>query len=86
MAPLEISGAGFASRAPVKVTVSWNTGKLQKTVRATPTGKVTASFAASLTILACRATTITAVGGNGFKATWRPGSKSCYAIAVPVSP
>jgi len=86
MAPLEISGAGFGSRAPVRVTVSWNSGKLQKTVRATRTGNVTASFAASLTVFACRATTITAVGGNGLNATWRPGSKSCYAIAVPVSP
>jgi hypothetical protein len=86
LAPLQVSGTGFGRRSSVHITVRWNAKSLSKTVVASPAGKVTASFGTSLTILACRATAVTAVAGNGLKATWQPASKSCYAIAMPVSP
>jgi hypothetical protein len=86
LAPIEVAGAGFGSRSLVRVTVRWQTNRLVKTVRATPTGAIKASFGASLTVFACRATLLSAVSGNGRQASWRPGSKSCYAIAVPIAP
>jgi len=86
MAPVEVAGTGFGNRASVRVTVSWSTRRLVKVVRATRTGTITASFRASLTPLACRGATILAVAANGLRASWRPGTMSCYAIAVPVGP
>lgn len=86
MAPLEISGAGFGSRAPVRVTVKWNTGRLQKNVRATRSGEIDIAFAQSLSMFGCRSVLIEAVAPNGRRADWRPGSKSCFALAVPISP
>ena len=70
----------------MRVSVNWKTTKLVKTVRASSTGAITARFGDSLTVYACRATRIDAVARNGLEATWRPGSKSCLAIAVPVEP
>ena len=86
MAPLVVSGTGFGGHASVRVTVSWKTTRLVKTVEATTKGTITASFDRSLTAYACRATRIEAVAGNGRHAAWQPGSKSCYAIAVPITP
>jgi len=86
IAPLEISGAGFGSRAPVRVTVNWNTGRLQKSVRATRSGAITIAFAQSLSTFGCRSVLIEAVAGNGRRADWRPSSKICFALAVPVTP
>jgi hypothetical protein len=86
LAPVEVAGAGFGNGSLVRVTVRWQANRLAKTVRATPAGAIKATFGASLTAFACRATLISAVGGNGRQATWRPGSKSCYAIAVPIAP
>jgi hypothetical protein len=86
VAPLVVTGSGFGGHAYVRVSVSWRTTRLVKTVRASSTGAITARFAGSLTVYACRATRIDAVARNGLEATWRPGSKSCLAIAVPVEP
>ena len=86
VAPVVVSGTGFGSRASVRVTVTWKATRLVKTVRASSSGAITASFAKSLTAYACRATRIEAVAGNGLHAAWQPGSKSCYAIAVPIAP
>ena len=86
MAPVVVTGSGFGGHASVRVSVSWKTTRLVKTVRASSTGAITARFRDSLTVYACRATRIDAVARNGLEATWRPGSKSCLAIAVPVEP
>jgi hypothetical protein len=86
LAPLEVAGTGFGKRAPVRITVSWSGKHLVRVVRSTRTGAITVSFRASLTPLACRGASILAVAANGLRATWRPGTKSCYAIAVPVEP
>ena len=86
LAPLQVWGSGFGNRAPVRVTVSWSGKHLVRVVRSTRTGAITVSFRASLTPLACRGASILAVAANGLRATWRPGTKSCYAIAVPVEP
>ena len=86
MSPLVVSGNGFGAHASVRVSVSWKTTKLVKLVRASSTGAITARFGDSLTVYACRAMRIDAVAHNRLEATWRPGSKSCLAIAVPVEP
>lgn len=86
MAPLVVTGSGFGGHAYVRVSVSWKTTRLVKTVRASTTGAITARFGDSLTVYACRATRIDAIARNGLEATWRPGSKGCLAIAVPVEP
>ena len=86
MAPLMVTGSGFGGHAYVRVSVSWKTTRLVKMVRASSTGAITARFRDSLTVYACRAMRIDAVARNGLEATWRPGSKGCLAIAVPVEP
>jgi hypothetical protein len=86
MSPLVVSGTGFGSRSSIRVVVSWKATRLEKTVRTTSGGAFTASFSAALTVYACRASEILAVATNGLRATWRPGSKSCYAIGVPIAP
>ena len=86
MAPLVVTGSGFGGHAYVRVSVSWKTTRLVKTVRASTTGAITARFGDSLTVYACRATRIDAVARNGLEVTSRPGSKGCLAIAVPVEP
>ena len=86
LAPLVVSGSGFGRDASVRVTVTTNSRKLVKTVRASSSGDIQARFSGtSLTVYACRATSIAAAARNGLDATWRPGSKSCLAIAVPIA-
>ena len=88
VAPVVVSGTGFGSRASVRVTVTWKAMRLVKTVRASSTGAPSPprSRQVAYPAYACGATRIEAVAGNGLHAAWRPGSKSCYAIAVPIAP
>jgi hypothetical protein len=85
MAPLVVSGAGFGSHATVEVSVHTGAKTLTKSVRASSTGAITARFSQSLTMYACRVTRVDAMARNGLGATWRAGSKSCLALAVPIS-
>ena len=86
LAPLVVSGSGFGRDAVVRVTVTTNSRELVRTVRASSSGDIRVRFSgSSLTVYACRGTSIAAVARNGLDAGWRPGSKSCLAIAVPIA-
>jgi hypothetical protein len=89
-APLSLAGAGFPHGAAVKVTVRTGSTQRARTVHATKTGRISASFALPI-FLPCRALTVVATAKTAglapvtIRFTPPPGSSRDCAPRQPIT-
>ena len=74
--PLRVAGSGFVPGEQVAVTVAAGKQSARRTVTASSTGRVAASWRLS-TAGGCHSTTIVARGSQGSFARWREVANDC---------
>jgi hypothetical protein len=84
--PVVVAASGFGARQPIALTLVAGSTRYAKTVRATTTGRARAEWAGSIRIDACHLVIVTAVAGDGRRATYKSprGGVECTPIQ-PIS-
>ena len=86
-APLTLSGAGFSAERPVRVSVSWAGGKLEKRVlRTDAKGRFRVAWSTSVKAHICQGLVAVVVMPSGRRVTARPPAVLCGAVPVPTPP
>jgi hypothetical protein len=84
--PLTVSGAGFAAKRTVRISVTWTGGKLEKRVRTDRKGAFRVSWATSVRPYLCKNLVAVVVNTTGRKLAFRVPVGLCGAMPVPTPP